>query len=158
MKHAELAEENCAIARSSGVVGERWVWVIMRQAFNGARRFEDFQRGIGLARNVLADKLTTLVDEGILERRLYSEPAARERYEYRLTQKGLELFPVYAALMDWGNRWTGLPAAPVDILHKPCGNRVVARVVCSACGQDLDAHDTEPVVGRGLAMHRENRK
>jgi hypothetical protein len=69
-----------------------------------------------------------------------------------------KLFPVYAALMDWGNRWTGLPAAPVDILHKPCGERVVARVVCSGCGQDLDAHDTEPVVGRGLVMHRENRK
>ena len=64
MKHAELLDENCAIARSSGIVGERWVWVILRQAFNGARRFEEYQRGIGLARNVLTDRLNWLVDAG----------------------------------------------------------------------------------------------
>ena len=122
VKHAELLDENCAIARSAAIVGERWVWVILRQAFNGARRFEDFQRGIGLARNVLAD-----------------------------------LFPVYAALMQWGNQWTGLTAPPVDLLHKPCGHRVDVRVVCSQCGQDIDARDTEPVVGRGLIMHRRSR-
>ena len=157
MKHSELLDENCAIARSSGVLGERWVWVLLRQAFNGARRFEDFQRGVGLARNVLVDKLNTLVEHGILERRRYSEHTARELYEYRLTKKGLELFPIYAALMDWGNRWTGLPAPPVELLHKPCGERVTARVVCSNCGEDLDAHDTEPVVGPGLIAYRGNR-
>ena len=127
MRHADLLDENCAIARSSGIVGERWVWVLLRQAFNGARRFEDFQRGVGLARNVLTDK-------------------------------GRELFPIYAALMEWGNRWTGLPAPPVELLHKPCGARVTARVVCSNCGEDLDAHDTEPVVGPGLIAFRGNRK
>jgi len=157
MKHSELLDENCAIARSSGVLGERWVWVLLRQAFNGARRFEDFQRGVGLARNVLVDKLNTLVEHGILERRRYSEHTSRELHEYRLTEKGLELFPIYAALMDWGNRWTGLPAPPVELLHKPCGARITARVVCSNCGEDLDAHDTEPVVGPGLIAYRGNR-
>jgi DNA-binding HxlR family transcriptional regulator len=157
MKHSDLLEENCAIARSAGIVGERWMWVLLRQAFNGARRFEDFQRGVGLARNVLADKLNTLVNHGVLERRRYSEHTSRELYEYRLTEKGLELFPIYAALMDWGNRWTGLPAPPVELLHKPCGERVTARVVCSNCGEDLDAHDTEPVVGAGLIAYRGNR-
>ena len=78
MKHAELLDENCAIARSSGIVGERWVWVILRQAFNGARRFEDYQRGIGLARNVLTDRLNWLVDHTILERRPYAEHRARD--------------------------------------------------------------------------------
>src|SRR6201984_1323965 len=68
MKHADLLDENCAIARSAAIVGERWVWVILRQAFNGARRFEDYQRGIGLARNVLTDRLNGLVAQGILER------------------------------------------------------------------------------------------
>lgn len=157
MKHATLLDENCAVARSSGIVGERWVWVILRQAFNGARRFEDFQRGIGLARNVLTDKLNTLIEHGILERRPYAEHTARELNEYRLTEKGRELFPIYAALMAWGDRWTGLPAPPVDLLHKPCGHRMTARVVCSHCGEDLDARDTEPVVGRGLVMHRNGR-
>jgi DNA-binding HxlR family transcriptional regulator len=152
VKHAELLDENCAIARSSGIIGERWVWVILRQAFNGARRFEDFQRGIGLARNVLTDRLNSLVDHGILERRAYGENAARS--EYRLTAKGRALFPVYTALMQWGNAWTSLPAPPVDLLHKPCGHRVNVRVVCSECGEDIDVHDTEPVVGRGLVMHR----
>ena len=157
VKHAELLDENCAIARSAAIVGERWVWVILRQAFNGARRFEDFQRGIGLARNVLADRLNWLVDQGILERRRYGEHTTRELNEYRLTAKGRALFPVYAALMQWGNQWTGLAAPPVDLLHKPCGHRVDVRVVCSQCGQDIDARDTEPVVGRGLIMHRRSR-
>ena len=155
VRHSELLDENCAIARSAGIVGERWVWVILRQAFNGARRFEDFQRGIGLARNVLSERLNWLVDDqGILERRRYAVHTARDLNEYRLTAKGRALFPVYVALMQWGNEWTGLPAPPVDLLHKPCGHRVGARVVCSDCGQDIDARDTEPVVGRGLTMHR----
>jgi len=157
VKHTELLDENCAIARSSGIVGERWVWVILRQAFNGARRFEDYQRGIGLARNVLTDRLNWLVDHGIMERRPYAEYAARELNEYRLTDKGRALFPVYAALMQWGNEWTDLPAPPVDLLHKPCGHRVSARVVCSECGEEIDGRDTEPVVGRGTAMYREAR-
>ncbi len=158
MKHAELLDENCAIARSAAIVGERWVWVILRQAFNGARRFEDFQRGIGLARNVLTERLNWLVDHGILERRPYAEHTARDLNEYRLTAKGRALFPVYVALMQWGNQWTGLPAPPVDLLHKPCGHRVSVRVVCSECGQDIDARDTEPVVGRGLVMHGRGRR
>jgi DNA-binding HxlR family transcriptional regulator len=146
MRHDELFDENCAIARTSAVLGERWVWMILRQAFNGARRFEEFQRGIGLARNILVDKLTVLIEQGILERRA----VAGSRSEYRLTNKGRALFPAYIALMQWGNEWTGLPAPPVELLHKPCGHRTTPRVVCSQCGQEIDARDTEPVVGKGL--------
>src|SRR6476661_8548595 len=138
VKHAELLDENCAIARAGAIVGERWVWVILRQAFNGARRFEEFQRGIGLSRNVLAERLERLVEQGILRRESYAPAAARELNEYRLTSKGLALFPAYTALMEWGNEWTDLPAPPVELLHKPCGHRVGIRVVCSECGQDID--------------------
>ena len=107
-----------------------------------ARRFEEYQRGVGLARNVLTDKLNTLVEHGILERRRYSEHTERELYEYRLTKKGLELFPIYAALMDWGNRWTALPAPPVELLHKPCGERVTAKVfLISPRDVDVTAED-----------------
>ena len=123
MRHTDLLDENCAVARSAAIVGERWVWVILRQAFNGARRFEDYQRGIGLARNVLTDRLNWLVAHGILERRPYAEHTTRDLNEYRLTAKGRALFPVYVALMQWGNEWTGLAAPPVDLLHKPCGHR-----------------------------------
>ena len=78
--------------------------------------------------------------------------AFRELNEYRLTDKGRALFPVYTALMQRGNEWTDLPAPSVELLHKPCGHRTTARVVCAECGEDLDARDTEPVVGRGLVM------
>lgn len=152
MKHEELFDENCAIARASAVLGERWVWLIMRQAFNGARRFEEFQRGIGLARNVLTDRLNTLIDNGILERR--PDPDGGARSQYRLTPKGHALFPVYVAMMEWGNEWTGLIAPPVELLHKPCGHRMHARVVCSECGHDINDRDTEPVVGKGMFTHR----
>jgi DNA-binding HxlR family transcriptional regulator len=148
MRHEELREENCAIARSSAVLGERWVWPILRQSFNGARRFEEFQRGIGLARNVLADRLNLLVSEGILVRK--PDATGGSRQEYRLTAKGHGLFPIYVAMIQWGNEWTGLPAPPVDLLHKPCGHRTTARVVCTECGAEITDHDTEPVVGRGL--------
>jgi DNA-binding HxlR family transcriptional regulator len=157
VKHADLLEEDCAIARSAAILGERWVWVILRQSFNGARRFEEFQRGIGLARNVLTERLNWLVEHGILERRPYGGRTTRELNEYRLTAKGRALFPVYVALMQWGNQWTGLPAPPIELLHKPCGHRMGARVVCSECGQDIDARDIEPVVGRGRVMHRRSR-
>lgn len=154
MKHAQLGDENCAIARTSAIVGERWMWVILRQAFNGARRFEEFQRGIGLSRNVLAERLERLVEHGILRRESYAPTAARELNEYRLTAKGLALFPAYTALMEWGNDWTGLPAPPVELFHKPCQHRTRVRVVCAQCGEGIDARDTEPVVGPGIVHAR----
>jgi len=150
MKHSALLEENCAIARSSAVLGERWVWVILRQAFNGARRFEDFATGIGLARNILSERLSSLVEHGILERRAYATHPIRTAYEYRLTAKGRALFPVYTALMQWGNEWTDLPAPPVELLHRPCGQRAPVRVVCASCGEEINARDTEPVLTASL--------
>jgi DNA-binding HxlR family transcriptional regulator len=152
VKHDELLDENCAIARSSAVLGERWMWPILRQSFNGARRFDEFQRGIGVARNILTDRLNLLIEHGILERR--PDPDGGARQQYRLTAKGHALFPVYVALMAWGNEWTGLAAPPVDLLHKPCGHRMTPRVVCSECGEEINDHDTEPVVGKGLFTYR----
>ncbi|NMO04477.1 helix-turn-helix transcriptional regulator [Gordonia sp. TBRC 11910] len=152
MKHEELAEENCAIARASAILGERWVWPILRQAFNGAHRFEEFQRGIGLSRNILTDRLHALIAGGILERR--PDPDGGTRTQYGLTRKGHALFPVYVAMMEWGNEWTGLADPPVELLHKPCGHRMHARVVCSECGQDISDRDTEPVVGKGTFVRR----
>ena len=126
MRHTDLLEENCAVARSAAIVGERWVWVILRQAFNGARRFEDYQRGIGLARKMLTDRLNSLVAHGILERRPYAEHTTRDLNEYRLTAKGRALFPVYVALMQWGNEWTASRPRQLTCCTSPVGTAWVS--------------------------------
>src|SRR6185437_16671788 len=102
-------DQNCSIARALEVLGDRWTLLVIRDAFLGVHRFDDFQRDLGVARNVLSDRLARLVDEGLLERRRYQERP--ERFEYRLTEKGLDLFEVLAALMHWGDRWYA-PAGP----------------------------------------------
>ena len=147
MKHADLLDENCAIARSAAIVGERWVWVILRQAFNGARRFEDFQRGIGLARNVLTERLNRLVEHGVLERRRYSEHTARDLNEYRLTAKGRALFPVYVALMNWGDTYLPTPDGPPIVLrHHDCGEHADPFLACRHCGGEITTTDRKSVV------------
>src|SRR5450759_5437164 len=103
MRRTSFAEMNCSVARTLEIVGEWWTMLVVREAFNGVRRFDDFQARLGIARNVLAARLLGLVEHGVLERRLYQERP--ERYEYRLTQKGLDLYPVLLSLLSWGDKW-----------------------------------------------------
>ena len=141
MRHDDLADMPCAIARSMAVLGERWTLVILREAFMRARRFEDFQSGTGIARNILADRLKTLVDHGILERRPYAEHPGRTLYEYRLTDKGLDLYPVLISLMEWGNRYGGFDAPPLTLEHKSCGHMTTPQFVCPECGEAVHARE-----------------
>jgi len=142
VRHTALADVPCAIARSMAVLGERWTFVIMRQAFMGARRFEDYQQGTGIARNILTDRLKTLVEHDILERRPYAEHPGRTLYEYRLTEKGLDLYPVLISLMRWGNRYGGFEdGPPLELTHKTCGHVTEPRLVCSECGEELRARE-----------------
>ena len=148
VRYADLGELNCSIARPLSVLGERWTLMVLRQSFLGNKRFEDLQRDIGIARNTLADRLQTLVGEGILERRRYQERPPR--YEYRLTEKGLELYPVLVALMQWGDRYT--PSAHgrrVLLRHNNCGHVTEPRFVCSHCGEELRAREMSPEAGPG---------
>jgi DNA-binding HxlR family transcriptional regulator len=132
----------CAIARSMAVLGERWTLVILRSAFMGARRFEDYQQGTQIARNILTDRLKTLVEHDILERRPYAEHPGRTLYEYRLTDKGLDLYPVLVSLMKWGNRYGGFAdGPPVELTHKTCGHATEPKLVCSECGDELRARE-----------------
>ena len=147
MRHDALADMPCAIARSMAVLGERWTLVILREAFMRARRFEDFQSGTGIARNILADRLKTLVDHDILERRPYAEYPGRTLYEYRLTDKGLDLYPVLISLMEWGNRYGGFDEPPMTLQHKPCGHVTSPRFVCGECGEDVHARAMHAHVG-----------
>src|SRR3954454_7175745 len=102
----ELRVRDCSIRRTLDVVGEKWTLLVLREAFYGLRRFDDFHRAIGCARNILSARLATLVEHGILQRARYQEPGSRPRAEYHLTDKGRELFPALIALLQWGDRWT----------------------------------------------------
>jgi DNA-binding HxlR family transcriptional regulator len=149
MRHRALEQQPCSIARTVAVLGERWTMVILREAFQGERRFEDIQRGLGIARNILADRLQMLVSEGILERRLYQDRPPR--HEYRLTEKGRDLYPVLIALMQWGDRYTaGDAGPPVLLVHEPCGHRTAPHFVCSYCGEPIDPREMRPEPGPGL--------
>jgi DNA-binding HxlR family transcriptional regulator len=142
----------CSVARTLERIGDRWTMLVIRDAFLGFRRFDDFQRDLGVARNVLTDRLARLVDDGILEKQRYQERP--ERFEYRLTEKGLDLWPVLVSLMKWGDRHAPADDGPPTlVLHKGCGGVVDERFVCGACGAAVDARSAEARPGPGAARH-----
>src|SRR4051794_31903648 len=138
----------CSIARSLEIVGERWTLLVLRDAFRGKRRFEDFQRSLGIARNVLTERLGRLVDEGVLERRAYSERPLR--HEYRLTDKGRDLWPVVHALVTWGDRYAAPDGPPRRFYHRDCGGVVSAHRTCARCGAELELRDVRAEPGPAL--------
>jgi DNA-binding HxlR family transcriptional regulator len=142
MKWSELGEERCSVARSVAVIGERWTMMILRDCFLGVRRFEDFERRLGISRSIVAERLRALVDEGVLRREAYqSRPA---RHEYRLTDKGLALYPVLLAIVDWGDRYYAGPQGPPLLhRHRTCGCDFHPVLTCSECGGALDAREVE---------------
>lgn len=142
--------ENCSVHRTLDIVGEKWTLLVLREAFYGVRRFADFHRALGCARNILSARLKTLVEEGILTREPYREPGRRPRDEYRLTEKGVELFPAVIALMQWGDRWTADAAGPpVEVRHRDCEQQVGVELRCAAGHRPLTAREIEAVPGSG---------
>lgn len=140
MRWSEIDRQDCSVAQALSVVGDRWTLLILRDAFMRVRRFEDFQAHTGAPRPVLADRLKTLVDQGVLEKRLYSERP--DRFEYRLTEKGLDLWPVLISLLRWGDKWAaGSAGPPVEVTHKACGHAVHPELACPHCGEWLSATD-----------------
>jgi DNA-binding HxlR family transcriptional regulator len=149
MRAAELIEQNCSIARPATLLGDPWTLVILRQAFSRVRRFEDFQRQLGISRSLLADRLNRLVETGILRREPYKDEV-RTRHEYRLTQKGLDLYPALMALREWGDRYMADEGAPLHITHRDCGGEAHVHLTCDRCGEEIGARDTEVAPGPGL--------
>src|SRR5436190_2484785 len=138
-----FTNDTCSVAKTLEVVGERWTLLLLREAFYGVRRFEAFQRNLGVARNILTDRLHGLVAHGIFERRQYSERPPR--FEYRLTQRGIDLYPALISLMAWGDRYLAEGAGgPVVLEHKDCGKASVPYMACSACGEAITARDMRP--------------
>jgi DNA-binding HxlR family transcriptional regulator len=140
----------CTIAAALSVLGEKWTLLVLREAFNGIRRFEDMQRRTGAPRQVLSNRLARLVDEDILRKVPYREQGMRPRSEYKLTQKGIELFPVLASLLAWGDKYAGGPGgAPVELTHRDCGAPVSLQLTC-ADGHTLgSAREVTPMPGPG---------
>ena len=141
-------DQVCSIARTLEVLGERWTLLVIRDVFSGRRRFDQIQESLGVARNVLSARLGRLVDEGILERRPYQERPAR--YEYFLTEKGLDLWPVMVSLLHWGDRHlAGSDGPPMLIVHKGCGGTVDDRRICERCGRHLGVREARAEYGPG---------
>jgi DNA-binding HxlR family transcriptional regulator len=140
----------CSIARSLEVVGERWTFLIVRNLFLGLKRFDEIQRNLGIARNVLSARLEKLVEAGIVETRPYSERPPR--HEYVLTAKGRDLFPALVALMQWGDRHDPAPGGPPTLMkHRGCGGDVDWHRACTRCGALLELHHVEAFAGPGAS-------
>jgi DNA-binding HxlR family transcriptional regulator len=144
---ADYREQNCSVARSLELIGERWTLLIIREAFRGTRRFDDFHRALGIARNVLQARLERLVEADVLRRVRYQDRPAR--FEYRLTDKGIDLWPVLVALLQWGDRYAAPGGPPVVLRHKGCGGELDDRRRCVRCGAELTARDVVGVAGPG---------
>ncbi len=152
MLRSDYDEQNCSIARTLELVGERWSLLILREAFLGTRRFDEFQGRLGIARNVLQSRLERLTEGGIMRRVAYQERPVR--YEYRLTRKGVDLWPAIVALMNWGDQYAAPDGPPTLLQHKNCGGEVDDRRRCTRCGAELEAWDVVPVRGPGASDRR----
>jgi len=141
---------NCTIGAAVSQIGEKWTFLVLREAFNGVRRFDDMRRRTGAPRQVLSDRLSRMVADGMLRRVPYQERGQRVRHEYRLTQKGLDLYPVLVALMAWGDKYAAGPAgSQVLLTHRDCGAAVGLRLAC-ADGHALGSpRDVTPLPGPG---------
>jgi|SRR5271165_474571 len=141
---------NCNIAAALSVVGEKWTFLVIREAFNGIRRFDDIQRRTGAPRQLLSNRLAKLVAEGILRKVPYQEDCQRVRNEYRLTEKGIDLFPVIAALLAWGDKHAAWPGGPAVVLtHRDCGADVALELTCGDGHVLGSARDVTPLPGPG---------
>jgi DNA-binding HxlR family transcriptional regulator len=149
MKWDAVGEMNCSVARTLSLVGDRWTMLILRSNFMGVRRFDDFHTLLGMTRHVLTDRLNRLVEAEVLKKVPYQEKPAR--FEYRLTDKGKDLYPVVLSLMAWGDKWMdkGL-GAPLHLQHSTCGHTMTPLMVCSECREPLHPREVAMLAGPGL--------
>ncbi|OKI63935.1 winged helix-turn-helix transcriptional regulator [Micromonospora sp. CB01531] len=142
--------ENCTIARAMAILGERWTLVVLREVFNGVRRFDDMRVRTGIPRQVLTNRLAMLVEQGVLRRVPYREPGSRMRHEYRLTDKGLDLWPVLVAVLGWGDRYLADPdGSPLTVTHRDCDAEVRVAMRCAEGHEVTEPRDVLPRPGPG---------
>ena len=148
MPKQQFADIACSVARAVGVIGPRWTPLIVRDLFAGMTKFEDIRRDLGIASNILAVRLEELERHGVVERRQYQ--STPPRYEYVLTDKGSDLYPVVATLLAWGDKWLSAPDGPPTLtVHADCGHPTTAKTVCAECGGELTAANAIAAPGPG---------
>lgn len=153
MKWEDLADQPCSVARTIAIIGDRWTMMIIRDCFNGSRRFDEFQVSLGISRTIVTDRLNLLVEEGVLTKVPYQEKPIR--YEYRLTEKGLDLYPILLSMFSWGDRYYATKEGPPLLFrHKTCGHDFHSKVCCSECDQELKPREVEVRAGPGLKKRR----
>ncbi|MGW4091623.1 winged helix-turn-helix transcriptional regulator [Nocardia sp. NPDC004750] len=147
MRRTSFEDMNCSLAQCLEVVGEWWTLLIVRDALFGVTRFDDFRARLGIARNVLTQRLEHLIEHGVLTREPYQDNPVR--YDYRLTPKGRSLWLVVTAMRQWGDEWAAPDGPPVQTVHTTCGNLSTVEPACSECGERIAPRDLRPVLGPG---------
>lgn len=147
MQRTSFEDMNCSVAQGLEIVGEWWTMLIVRDAFLGVTRFDDFHARLGISRNVLNQRLNHLVAHDVLTKVPYSEHPPR--FDYRLTAKGKDLWPVLTALRQWGDRWHAPAGPPIEVVHNGCGHVAQIVPVCSECGEAVTYRDVRVVPGPG---------
>ncbi|MFE3255597.1 winged helix-turn-helix transcriptional regulator [Nocardia sp. NPDC059091] len=147
MRRTSFEDMNCSIAQCLEVVGEWWTLLIVRDALFGITRFDDFRSRLGIARNVLTQRLEHLVAQGILDKTPYQDNPVR--YDYLLTDKGRSLWTILAAMRQWGDEWAAPDGPPIESVHNSCGHIMTVQPVCSECGDHLTVKDLRPQLGPG---------
>jgi DNA-binding HxlR family transcriptional regulator len=142
VRWSEIATQQCSIARTLSVVGDSWTMLVIRELFNANGRFNGLLEATGAPPAILSDRLATLERDDVVEKRPYSNRA--DRFEYRLTAKGRDLYPVLISLMTWGDRWMNEGAPPpVQLRHRTCGAHTTPTLTCSACGDPIDPREMQ---------------
>lgn len=156
MRWDEIDDSLCSLARTLGVIGDRWTLLVLREAFLGTRRYDDYQRNLAAAPHIVAARLKKLVESKVLEKRRYQDHPPR--YEYRLSERGHELYPVVIALITWGEKWLKSAQGPATIrTHKSCNHRLHVVTSCAACGEPVTARDVKAVMTPRFAAERARR-
>lgn len=149
MRWKQIDTMTCSVARTLSVIGDRWTMLIIRDVFFGLRRFDAIQQDLRLTSHRLSDRLGKLVRDGILRRVQYEKHPPR--FEYRLTEKGRDLYPLMATMTEWGDRWmAGRAGAPVKLVHRSCGQAIKPELVCPCCKEKIEAHEMSAQPGPGL--------
>jgi len=149
MRWKQIDTMTCSIARTLSVVGDRWTLLIIRDVFLGVRRFDAIQQDLQLTPHRLSDRLRKLVRDGILWRVAYEQHPPR--FEYRLTEKGIDLYPLIVTMMEWGDRWmAGRAGVPVELVHRPCGHSIKPELVCPTCKSRIEAREMTARPGPAL--------
>ncbi|MEM7358173.1 MAG: helix-turn-helix domain-containing protein [Pseudomonadota bacterium] len=149
MRWQDTNTQTCSITRSLSIFGDRWTLLVIRQIFMRIRRFSEIQASLGISKHRLSDRLTRLVEEDVLYKDAYDQ--AGNRFEYKLTEKGLDLYPIIVALAGWGDKWLADDdGVPIEYIHKDCGENANAKVCCNHCKEEITANNTYVVPGPGI--------